>query len=156
MKQLTIKDVRALCGEPLCNKAEKCATFDSFVKAFVQENALFGLFLESVGLYQVNIVFENDQEAPTYAWCTCPDMEESDDACKHIAALMLLWCKAPEKFVVLASWHSLLEKYDKKALLDIIAQIASRSLEVTDTLYEKLTGEALIDDEEFFDDEEAE
>jgi hypothetical protein len=148
----TVDDILNYCGQDAYVEGKSCASFDDFFKVFVQDNAIFGLYRGSVGTYRVNIVF--DGNSPTYSRCTCPAMGQYDAVCKHIAALMVLWQKSPREFTKLDSWQMLLAKYDKEALLELVKHLASRSIDMTSTLYEELKGAPLIEDEDMYDGED--
>lgn len=93
MIMFSIEKIIKYCGQSSYDKGIKCASSGSFVQVFVQDNALFGLYQGSVGMYRVNIIF--DQDSPGYAWCMCPAMSEYyGEKCKHIAGILILWNRA--------------------------------------------------------------
>jgi len=147
--QFTVEDIISFCGQGSYKKGHSCASLDSFIKIFVQDNVLFGLYGGSVGTYRINILFRNN--TPQEAWCTCPAMGVWDDKCKHVAGLMLLWQKHARHFTVLDSWHALLSHYDKESLMALITRVASGSLDVTSELYAGIKGEPLIEEDDEYD-----
>lgn len=152
MINFSSQNIKRYCGSASYEKGEKCARLDNFSKIFVQDDALFGLYQGSVGTYKINIVFENNN--PQYAWCSCPAMSQYDDKCKHIAAILILWNISPREFIVLESWSNLLKNKDKKDLIKLIVSSAARSIEMTNTLYEELKDETILDGDELYDPED--
>jgi uncharacterized Zn finger protein len=148
MITITTQDIIKYCGENSFNKGRACASVDSFIKIFVQADVLFGLYQGTVGTYRVAVIFEKN--IPNYSWCTCPAMSQYDDQCKHIAGMMILWNKRFKDFEELDSWQSLLEDKNKDDLLKLIINAASKSIDVTNALYEELKGEPLLDDEDLY------
>lgn len=149
MITITNIDIINYCGKSSFDKGQACADIDSFIKIFVQEDVLLGLYQGSVGVYRITITFNNN--VPCYSWCTCPAMGQYDDQCKHIAGLMILWNKQPKNFVELESWKSLLKDKSKESLIKLIMAVASKSMDVTSAFHEELKGEALLDEEELYD-----
>jgi uncharacterized Zn finger protein len=147
--QFDIADITNYCGSKSYEKGKECASSDYFLKLFIQDNAIFGLYQGTVGTYRVNLVFNKNM--PSYSWCTCPAMAQHDDKCKHIAGLMILWKEESEEFEKLKSWDLLLGNKDKKELLKIIKKVAGQSIDMTNALYEELCSEQLIDYEEMYD-----
>jgi uncharacterized Zn finger protein len=146
------QDILKYCGAKAYEKGRTCASLDYFIKVFVQDATLFGLYQGTVGTYRINIVFENN--TPQRAWCTCPAMSEHDGVCKHIVGLMILWDKSAREFVKIKPWQSLLAHYDRDALLKFIETVASKSLDTTNALYEELHNEPLFDYDDVYDPEE--
>lgn len=146
MIKFTKSDIRKYCGEKSYEKGSKCL---SFIRACIQDQALFGLYAGTVGVYRVNIIC--DKTTITYAWCTCPAMSQYDNACKHIAGLMILWNTEPHEFVHLDSWQTLLASMDRDALTKLIIDAATKSIDVTNVFYETLKGEPLFESEELYD-----
>lgn len=148
----TDADILKYCGKRSYEKGRTCANTDDFIKIFIQENALFGLYQGSVGTYRVNIIFDKDK--PCYTQCTCPSMGVYDDHCKHIAGLLILWNKSSRKFTPLHAWKLLLTGKARDELVALITITASKSIDAASALYEQLGNDPLIDRDELYDGED--
>jgi uncharacterized Zn finger protein len=153
MISFSTQDIIYHCGKESYQKGCSCASSNSFVKTFIQENILFGLYQGTSGMYRVNIVFNNNNGLE-YAWCTCPAMSQFDGRCKHIAGLMIFWHKSPDAFRKLEPWQSALQDKSKDDLMQLIVKAAARSIEMSSALHEELFDEPLLDEEELYDPEE--
>lgn len=137
------------CGQSSYEKGLKCAS-SGFSQVFIQDNALFGLYQGSVGIYRINIVF--DKDSPEYAWCTCPAMSEYyGEKCKHIAGILILWNKSSRDFIALNSWKTLLQNKSKEDLLNLIREASQKSIDATSAFHEVLQGEPLIHYEDIYE-----
>lgn len=150
MIEISSEEIISHCGPTVYKRGQKCASFENFIGIFIQKNVIFGLYQGSVGTYKINIIF-NNQNRPKHSWCTCPAMTQWDGPCKHIAALLILWSKAPAKFKVVDSWQSLFEKKDRTQLIDLITKVSAQSIDTTNLLYEETTGKALFELDEIYE-----
>lgn len=137
------------CGQTSFERGRKCASSNSFTKVFIQDNAMFGLYQGTVGVYRVNIIF--GKSSPDYAWCTCPAMLDYDGKCKHIAAMLILWNRSSHEFKVLEPLRTLLENKSKEDLLKLIIPLMQKSIDSVSALYEILESEPLFDYEDFYE-----
>ncbi len=150
MIRFNIESIQTYCGLKTYHKGCVCANFNKFIKTYVQDETIFGLYQDNVNTYRVNIVFINN--IPDYTWCSCPDMSQAIDQCKHIAGLMILWNQSPQNFTILEPWHDLLKNIDQPGLLKLISTLAYQSIGIASSLYEAIKGIPLIEDDDKFDD----
>lgn len=143
-------DIVLFCGERAQKKGQSCASSGNFIKVFVQDDILFGIYSGSAGIYKINLITE--ENIPSFAWCTCPSMSTGwDRNCKHIAGIMILANIEPTSFVKLKSWNTLLQTKSKDDLIKLIKKASAKSVHTINAFYEELLGKPLFEEEELYD-----
>lgn len=142
---MQFNDIVIFCGEKSFKKGQECS-IDDFIHLFVQDDVIFGLYCGTVGVYKINVIFKKDMIS--YAWCTCPAMDQWDGFCKHIAGLLIHWFNTRKKFKRLYSWQEALENKTKEELINLIKNFTAKSIEATSDLYEELFDEVIVDKED--------
>lgn len=138
---LDLCDIQQFCGDKSFNRGKEIG-FEDFVRLFVQGNAIFGLYPGTVGVYRVNVIIE--KVIPSYAFCTCPAMQQWEGYCKHVAALLICWVESKEEFLRLTVWPNILQNKSKEELILLIEETAAKSIDMTHVLYEELFDQPLI------------
>ncbi len=149
MHKFTLNDVIALCGERAFIKGKECDS-DDYRKLFRRANVLSGLYVGSVGVYKVSLIFDKGKK-PSYIWCTCPSMGVYDDTCKHVAGLLIHWVQARSRFKILSSWEDSLSTKTKTELIDVIRLVAAKSIDTANELHTELFNEPLFEEEDLYD-----
>src|SRR5581483_2563610 len=79
--------------------------------------------------YNVEVTFDANGTI-TSTHCTCP----VGRSCKHVAALLLVWLKHPEQFLERDDIETILERYDKADLVDLLKHVIQRYPDVENLL----------------------
>jgi len=117
---ITEEDIEHLVGRRGLQRGWDYYRSAALVDACRQGNCLKASCLGS-GRRPYRIAIEFDETGIHSARCTCPIGEHGH--CKHVAAVLVCWREAPERFTAFEAWEESLTRCSREQLLKIVKRL---------------------------------
>lgn len=113
------------------------AIFNTRRQGYVLKGCCAG---RAVSAYRVQATL--DAQGVVDASCTCP--VGASGSCKHVAALLIAWREKPQEFIEVEPLPTMLARYSREQLVELIEQLVSRRPELETLIETAMAGTPVI------------